>query len=92
MIRTFRHKGLARFFQTGSTAGIQAAHAKKLRLILGRLNVASCIEDMDLPGLKLHPLTGKRNGIWAVRVNGNWRITFRFEDGDAEIVNYEDYH
>ena len=92
MIRTFRHKGLARFFRTGSTAGIQTAHARKLRLILGRLNVATCIEDMDLPGLRLHPLTGRRTGTWAVTVSGNWRVTFRFEDGDVEIVNYEDYH
>ena len=92
MIRTFRHKGLARFFRTGSTAGIQANHAKTPRLIPGRLNAASCIEDMDLPGLRLHPLTGRRADTWAVTVSGNWRVTFRFEDGDADVVNYEDYH
>ncbi|MDR5859497.1 peptidase [Halomonas eurihalina] len=92
MIRSFKHKGLAKFFKSGSTAGIQAAHAKKLRLILGRLNAASGIEDMDLPGLRLHALSGSRTGIWSVTVSGNWRVTFRFEDGDAEVVNYEDYH
>ena len=91
MIRSFKHKGLARFFRSGNTAGIQAAHAKRLRLILGRLHAASDARDMDLPGLRLHPLTGNR-GVWSVTVSGNWRVTFRFEDGDAEIVNYEDYH
>ena len=92
MIRSFKHKGLARFFKSGSTAGIQAAHAKRLRLILGRLNAASDIKDMDLPGLQLHKLSGKRDGIWSVTVSGNWRATFLFENGDAKMVNYEDYH
>jgi proteic killer suppression protein len=92
MIRNFKHKGLAKFFATGSTAGIQAAHAKRLRLILGRLNAASLVKDMDLPGLRLHELTGNRNGTWSVTVSGNWRVTFRFEGGDAEVVNYEDFH
>lgn len=92
MIRSFKHKGLARFFKSGSTAGIQASHAKRLQLILGRLNAASGVKDMDLPGLRLHELSGNRSGIWSVSVSGNWRVTFRFEEGDAEIVNYEDYH
>ena len=91
MIRSFKHKGLAKFFKSGSTAGIQAAHEKRLRLILGRLNAAANAKDMDLPGLRLQ-LSGNRAGIWSVTVSGNWRVTFRFEDGDAEIVNYEDYH
>lgn len=92
MIRSFKHKGLARFFEHGNTAGIQASHAKRLRLILGRLHAASQIQDMDLPGLRLHELSGKRRGDWAVEVSGNWRLTFRFEQGDALVVNYEDYH
>lgn len=92
MIRSFKHKGLASFFKSGSTAGIQAAHAKRLRLILGRLNAATGAKDMDLPGLRLHELSGSRSGIWSVTVSGNWRVTFRFENGDAEIVNYEDYY
>nr|WP_298248747.1 type II toxin-antitoxin system RelE/ParE family toxin [uncultured Halomonas sp.] len=92
MIRSFKHKGLAKFFKTGNTAGIQAAHAKRLRLILGRLHAVSDAKDMDLPGLRLHGLSGNRTGIWSVTVSGNWRVTFRFVDGDAEIVNYEDYH
>ncbi|WP_260295521.1 type II toxin-antitoxin system RelE/ParE family toxin [Sedimenticola hydrogenitrophicus] len=92
MIRSFRHKGLVNFFKSGSTAGIQVAHAKRLRLILGRLNAASSTKDMDLPGLRLHELTGNRSGIWSVTVSGNWRVTFRFDGEDAEVVNYEDYH
>lgn len=92
MIRSFKHKGLARFFETGNTAGIQSNHAKRLRLILGRLHAATKPQDMDLPGLRLHELVGKRAGIWSVSVSGNWRVTFRFNGEDAEIVNYEDYH
>ena len=92
MIRSFRHKGLARFFETGSKAGIQSAHAERLRLILGRLNAAVKAEDMGLPGLRLHPLKGERKGTWVVWVSGNWRVTFRFVGADAEVVDYEDYH
>ena len=92
MIANFKHKGLAKFYTTGSTAGIQAKHAKRLRLILGRLDVSTQPKDMDLPGLKLHQLTGNRTGIWSVWVSGNWRVTFRFNGENAEIVNYEDYH
>lgn len=92
MIRSFNHTGLAKFFETGSKAGIQSAHADRLRLILGRLNAAVTAEDMGLPGLRLHPLKGERKGTWAVWVSGNWRITFRFVGPDAEVVDYEDYH
>ncbi len=92
MIRGFRHKGLARFFETGSQSGIQPQHAERLRLILGRLNVSTAPEDMGLPGLGLHPLKGDRKGTWAVKVSGNWRVTFVFTAKDADHVNYEDYH
>jgi proteic killer suppression protein len=92
MIRGFRHKGLARFFETGSRSGIQSEHAERLRLILGRLNAATGPTDMGLPGLRLHPLKGPRKGTWAVSVSGNWRVTFRFEAADADVVDYEDYH
>jgi toxin HigB-1 len=92
MIRRFTHKGLERFYRTGSKAGIQAKHADRLRLILSNLDQAESAEHMDLPGLALHQLKGERKGIWAVNVSGNWRITFRFTDGDADIVDYEDYH
>ena len=92
MIRSFKHKGLAKFFETGSKAGIQSAHAERLRLILGRLNAAVRAEDMGLLDLRLHPLKGERKGTWAVWVSGNWRVTFRFVGADAEVVDYEDYH
>jgi len=92
MIISFKHKGLERFFKTGKTSGIQSKHAKRLKLILGRLNASTAPGDMNLPGLFLHPLTGSRSDIWSVRVSGNWRVTFRFDDAHAEIVNYEDYH
>lgn len=92
MIISFKHKGLERFFKSGNKSGIQAQHAAKLQLILGRLNVSSEPADMNLPGLALHQLVGDRESIWAVKVSGNWRVTFRMSGEDAEIVNYEDYH
>ena len=91
-IRSFRHKGLERFFKTGNRVGIQAKHAERLRLILGRLNAAAEPRDMNLPGLNLHPLKGDQKGRWAIRVSGNWRVTFAFVGKDAEKVDYEDYH
>jgi len=92
MITSFIHKGLERFYKTGKTSGIQAKHAKRLRLILSNLDQAEGPNDMDMPGLRLHELKGRRKNIWSVSVSGNWRITFRFVGRDAEIVNYEDYH
>ena len=92
MICGFKHKGLDRFFQTGSKSGIQARHAERLELILGRLGAATTPKDMGLPGLGLHPLKGDRKGTWAVKVSGNWRVTFTFIGKDADDVNYEDYH
>jgi proteic killer suppression protein len=92
MIRSFIHKGLKKFYFTGNTKGIQARHANRIRMILAQLNQAKMIEDMDIPSLRLHQLKGDKKGIWSVTVQSNWRITFRFEDGNAEIVNYEDYH
>lgn len=91
MIRGFRHKGLGRFFETGSKSGIRTQHAERLRLILGRLNAATAPGDMALPGLDLHPLKGDRKGTWAVSVSGNWRVTFKFVGKDADAVDYEDY-
>lgn len=92
MISGFRHKGLGKFFETGSKAGIRAQHAERLRLILGRLSAATAPGDMALPGLDLHPLKGDRKGAWAVSVSGNWRVTFTFVGKDADSVDYEDYH
>jgi proteic killer suppression protein len=91
-IKAFRHKGLERFFTTGSKAGIQAKHAERLRLILGRLNACTSVRDMNLPGLDLHELHGLRKGTWAVKVSGNWRVTFACAGKDVDGVDYEDYH
>ncbi len=85
-------KGLERFFKTGSMAGIRPAHAPKLRIVLARLDAAKAPDDLRLPGLRLHQLTGGRSGTWSVRISGNWRVTFAFEDRDVEAVDYEDYH
>ena len=90
MIQTFRHKGLRKFFESGSLAGIQPHHAKRLRMLLTALDTAQSIEDMNVPGFRLHPLRG--SGRWSVWVNGNWRVTFEFKDGHAYAVDYEDYH
>ncbi len=92
MIKSFTHKGLYKFFTTGSTAGIQEKHKNRLRAILTFLNEAENVKDMNLQGFQLHPLKGNKKELWSVSVNGNWRITFRFEDGDAYIVDYLDYH
>lgn len=92
MIKSFKHKGLKLFFEKGDRSGIQAKHQQRLRLQLGALDTAQVIEDMDLPGYRLHRLKGNRKDCWSITVNGNWRITFEFTDGHAYIVNYEDYH
>jgi proteic killer suppression protein len=88
----FRHKGLEAFYRAGSTRGISAAHAAKLSRILAALDAASQPAELGLPGLKLHPLKGAMKGHWSVWVNGNWRVTFRFDSADVELVDYVDYH
>ena len=92
MIKSFRHKGLERLFSKGSTSGIQTKHAKELRLQLAALDSALEIGDMDIPGYRLHPLKGQREGIWSISVSGNWRLTFEFSDGNVYVLDYEDYH
>jgi proteic killer suppression protein len=92
MIKSFRHKGLKAFFEKGSLAGIQAAHAPRLGAMLRRLNEATDAQAMNLPGWGLHPLKGALKGHWSVWVNGNWRLTFRFDGTDTELVDYQDYH
>jgi proteic killer suppression protein len=92
MIRSFRHKGLEAFFRTGSKAGIQPAHAEKLRRQLSALEFAKRAEDMNAPGWRLHALKGGLRGSHSVTVNGNWRLIFRFQNADAELVDYLDYH
>ena len=92
MIKSFRHKGLKRLYETSSVSGVQTAHGSRLRMLLVALDTAQEIGDMDIPGFKLHPLKGKLKGRWAVSVTGNWRVTFEFREGHAYILDYEDYH
>lgn len=92
MIKTFRHKGIKAFFESGSKAGIQPSHAAKLARQLRQLNDARTAPDMNMPGWKWHPLSGDLSGHWSVWVNGNWRLTFTFEGEDAILVDYQDYH
>jgi len=92
MIKSFKHKGLEKFFESGSTRRIQTKHSRKLRMQLSALDTAQTIEDIDIPGYRLHSFKGSRKGLWSITVNGNWRVTFEFTDGNAYIVNYEDYH
>jgi proteic killer suppression protein len=92
VIKSFQHKGLKAFFESGSKAGIQGQHAQRLRLVLGTLDAADCAQDMNRPGWKLHPLKGELKGHWSVWVSGNWRVTFKFEGKDAILVDYQDYH
>ena len=91
MIRSFQHKGLQTFFERGSKAGIQPHHAEKLNRQLTALNQAAAPEQMDIPGWRLHALSGGLNGHWSVWVNGNWRLTFMFVGQDVVLVNYQDY-
>lgn len=91
-IKTFKHKGLKKFFDSGSKAGIHAAHARKIEGILDRLNAAIEAKDMNFPGSDFHPLKGNLKGFYSVHVNGNWTIIFRFEKGEAKDVDLIDYH
>jgi len=91
-IRTFRHKGLKRFFATGSRSGIRPEHASRLRLILALLNAAANPGDLSLPGLRVHELKGGRKGTWSLTVSGNWRVTFSWTTEGVDDVDYEDYH
>jgi len=92
MIESFRHKGLRALYERGSVVGIQPQHAARLRLQLSALDTAQTIGDMDIPGFALHPLKGGRTGTWSIRVSGNWRLTFEFRNGNAYVLDYEDYH
>ena len=92
MIVSFRHKGLQKYFETDSLAGIQAVHAKRLKMQLTALETAHVIDDMDIPGFRLHPLKGDAKGRWSLVVSGNWRMTFEFIDGNAHVLDDEDYH
>lgn len=92
MIKSFRHKGLKALFEKGETKGVRADHVRRLELLLAQLDAARSIDDMGMPGWGLHPLKGQGKGRWAVSVNGNWRVTFAFVEGDAYVLDYEDYH
>lgn len=92
MIRSFKHKGLRDLFEKGSARSVQPAHVKRLRLQLAALHTAQTVDDMDIPGYRLHPLKGTDKGRWSITVNGNWRVTFDFRVGDAYVLDYEDYH
>ena len=92
MIKSFAHKGLELFFVTGSKAGVQSIHANKLKLILAMLDQARTVDDMNAPALHLHQLKGKKSGYWTVTVQANWRMIFKFDAGDAHVVDYLDYH
>tara|TARA_R110000782_G_scaffold39515_7_gene91703 strand:+ start:136 stop:627 length:492 start_codon:yes stop_codon:yes gene_type:complete len=92
VIKSFKHKGLRRFFETGTKAGIQAKHAGRLRLQLAALDTAQVVEDMEIPGYRLHALKGRAKDRWSIWVSGNWRLTFEFKDGNAYVLDYEDYH
>ena len=91
MIKSFRHKGLQRFFESASKAGIQAQHERRLRLMLAHLDDSTKPADMDAPGWKLHSLKGDMKGHWSVWVDASWRLTFTFEGVDAVLVDYEDH-
>jgi toxin HigB-1 len=92
MIKSFKHKGLKSFFETGSKKGIIPEHASKIGRILDRLDASVAANDMNLPGYYLHQLSGQDKGIWSVRVSGNWRIAFMLEGEDAILVDHKDYH
>ncbi|HEU0257383.1 MAG TPA: type II toxin-antitoxin system RelE/ParE family toxin [Microbacteriaceae bacterium] len=93
MIASFRHKELRLFFETGSTTGIPATRARRLRTRLAALDaVATADEIPQAPGWRVHPLKGDMDGRWSLTVTGNWRITFGFREGNAYVLDYEDYH
>ena len=92
MIKSFKHKGLKKLYETGSKQGVKPEHATRLRLILARLDASADPEDMNLPGLGLLPLKGSLKSFWSVSVSGNWRVIFRLENGNATDVDYLDYH
>ena len=92
MIKSFNHKGLKEFFETGSKRGIQPEHAPKLGRMLDRLDASTNAQDMNLPGYRLHQLVGDKRDMWSVTVTGNWGMTFYFEGQDAYLVDYMDYH
>ncbi len=92
MIKSFKHKGLERLFIKGSASGVQASYAPRITLVLDAIDAADHVKELDLPGFRLHRLKGDKRNLWSVTVSANWRVTFEFENGDAYILDLEDYH
>jgi proteic killer suppression protein len=92
VIKTFRHRGLKRLLQQGDPSKVRADQTGRIADVLAHLDVARRPADLDLPGYRLHPLKGDLKGMWSVTISGNWRIIFRFENGDAFDVDLVDYH
>ncbi len=92
MIKSIRHKGLRKFHETGSASGVQTNHVRRLRLQLAGLESAQTFDGMDIPGFRLHPLKDRLKGRWSIFVNGSWRLTFEFDEGNVYVLDYEDYH
>ena len=92
MIKSFKHKGLQRFFVAGDTRGLTSSHIPRLSRLLDAVEQAEQVNELDVPGWYLHRLKGNMKHLHSLRVTGNWRITFEFIDGDVHIVNLEDYH
>lgn len=92
MIKSFNHKGIKNFFETGSTKGIQSIHANRLSLLLAALDSITQIDDLQAPSFRLHKLKGDKKNLWSITVQANWRITFEFENGNVYIVDYLDYN
>ena len=92
VIKSFKHKVLRTLFETGKASRVQPSQARRLRIQLATLDTAQEIADMDLPGYRLHALKGVGSSRWSITVNGNWRMTFEFRDGNAHVLDYEDYH
>ena len=92
MIKSFRHKGIEKFFLKSDSRGINPRHAPRLRRMLDLIDQATSVEQLNIPGMYLHPLKGARKGAWAMSVSGNWRLTFRFEGEDTIDLDLEDYH
>ncbi len=92
MIKSFKHKGLKKFFYSGDVSGIQAEHKAKLTVILSAIQASKSVNALNVPMFRLHELKGNLKEYYSIRINGNWRITFKFEDGDAYILDYQDYH
>jgi toxin HigB-1 len=92
MIKSFRHRGLQRLYERGDRSRIHATLVEKVETALGLLDVAETPEAVNLPGYRLHPLRGDLRGFWSIRVSGNWRLIFRFDDRDVCDVDLVDYH